>query len=181
VQVADEHDVDVDVVDVVPKLGRTPRCPAVEQQRVITLLDEITTGTPHPRPARGGFAEHGGPARRSSLFERTVAWGPVATHQLQVVLLVFGLLLGVGALLSGSRGAASCPVTALFTLVGFASHGGLDVACNFVARPIRRDLAIVALVVILFRDASRWMPRWLSAQWHLPLRKLVLAIRSRRS
>jgi NhaP-type Na+/H+ or K+/H+ antiporter len=101
----------------------------------------------------------------------------VATHQLQVVLLVFGLLLVVGALLSGIARRSFLSVTALFTLVGLAlGHGGLDVL-HFGARTeFVGDLAIVALVVILFRDGLEVDAEMLQRQWHLPLRKLVLAM-----
>jgi NhaP-type Na+/H+ or K+/H+ antiporter len=101
----------------------------------------------------------------------------VSTHQLQVVLLVFGLLLIVGALLSGIARRTVLSVTALFTLVGFAlGAGALDVL-HFGARSaFVGDLAIVALVVILFRDGLEVEAEMLQRQWHLPLRKLVLAM-----
>jgi NhaP-type Na+/H+ or K+/H+ antiporter len=103
----------------------------------------------------------------------------VSTHQLQVVLLIFGLLLVVGALLSGIARRTLLSVTALFTLVGFAlGRGGLDVL-HFAARSeFVGDLAIVALVVILFRDGLEVEGEMLQRQWHLPLRKLVLAMLS---
>jgi NhaP-type Na+/H+ or K+/H+ antiporter len=101
----------------------------------------------------------------------------VSTHQLQVVLLVFGLLLVVGALLSGIARRTALSVTALFTLVGFVlGRGALDVL-HFGARTeFVTDLAIVALVVILFRDGLEVEAEMLQRQWHLPLRKLVLAM-----
>ena len=37
-----------------------------------------------------------------------------------------------------------------------------------------RDLAIVALIVILFRDGLEVEAEMLQKAWHLPLRKLVL-------
>ena len=101
----------------------------------------------------------------------------MSTHQLQVVLLVFGLLLVVGALLSGIARRTFLSVTALFTLVGLAlGRGGLDVL-HFSARSeFVGDLAIVALVVILFRDGLEVDAEMLQREWHLPLRKLVLAM-----
>ena len=38
------------------------------------------------------------------------------------------------------------------------------------------DLATVALIVILFRDGLEVEAEMLQAHWHLPLRKLVLAM-----
>jgi NhaP-type Na+/H+ or K+/H+ antiporter len=101
----------------------------------------------------------------------------VSTHQLQVVLLVFGLLLVVGALLSGIARRTFLSVTALFMLVGFVlGRGALDVL-HFGARTeFVGDLAIVALIVILFRDGLEVEAEMLQRQWHLPLRKLVLAM-----
>jgi len=101
----------------------------------------------------------------------------VSAHQLQVVLLAFGALLVIGALLSGLARRSFLSLTALFALVGFAlGKGALDVLhfnprSGFVA-----DLAIVALVVILFRDGLEVEAEMLQTQWHLPLRKLVLAM-----
>ncbi len=101
----------------------------------------------------------------------------MSTHQLQVVLLVFGLLLVVGALLSGIARRSALSVTALFTLIGVAlGNGALDVL-HFSARSeFVGDLAIVALVVILFRDGLEVEAEMLQREWHLPLRKLVLAM-----
>ncbi len=101
----------------------------------------------------------------------------MSTHQLQVVLLVFGLLLVVGALLSGIARRTFLSVTALFTLVGFAlGRGGFDVLHFAAHSEFVGDLAIVALVVILFRDGLEVEGEMLQRQWHLPLRKLVLAM-----
>ena len=101
----------------------------------------------------------------------------MSTHQLQVVLLLFGLLLVVGALLSGVARRTVLSVTALFTLVGFAFGRGALHVLHFNARSeFVGDLAIVALVVILFRDGLEVEAEMLQKQWHLPLRKLVLAM-----
>ena len=46
-----------------------------------------------------------------------------------------------------------------------------DARSGFVA-----DLATVALIVILFRDGLEVEGEMLQSHWHLPLRKLVLAM-----
>jgi sodium/hydrogen antiporter len=90
---------------------------------------------------------------------------------------VFGLLVMAGALLSGLVQRSFLSLTALFVLTGFAlGHGGagvieLDPASGFVA-----DLAVVALIVILFRDGLEVEAEMLQTAWHLPFRKLVLAM-----
>lgn len=98
-----------------------------------------------------------------------------ASHDLQVALLVLGGVLIVGALSSNRRRLLS--VTALALLVGFVLGQGatgvlhFDPTSGFVG-----DLAAVALVVILFRDGLEVDGELLQTQWHLPLRKLVLAM-----
>ena len=93
------------------------------------------------------------------------------------VVLVFGLLLMVGALLSGIARRSFLSLTALFVLTGFAiGEGGLgwlelDPRSGFVS-----DLAVVALIVILFRDGLEVEAEMLQTEWRLPLRKLVLAM-----
>ena len=93
------------------------------------------------------------------------------------VVLAFGALLMAGALLSGLARRSFLSLTALFVLAGFVlGHGGLgwielDARSGFVA-----DLAIVALVVILFRDGLEVEAEMLQTAWRLPFRKLVLAM-----
>jgi NhaP-type Na+/H+ or K+/H+ antiporter len=92
------------------------------------------------------------------------------------VLVLGGLLVG-GALLSGLAHRSFLSLAALFVVAGFVlGRGGLDVlgldpSSGFVA-----DLAIVALVVILFRDGLEVEAEMLQRAWRLPLRKLVLAM-----
>ena len=68
-------------------------------------------------------------------------------------------------------------LTALFVVAGFLLGDGatglleVDPTSGFVA-----DLAIVALVVILFRDGLEVEEEMLQKAWHLPFRKLVLAM-----
>jgi len=96
---------------------------------------------------------------------------------IDVPLLVLGGLLVLGALLSGIAHRSFLSLTALFVVAGFALvEGGTDVleldpTSGFVA-----GLAIVALVVILFRDGLEVEGGMLRREWHLPVRKLVLAM-----
>jgi sodium/hydrogen antiporter len=96
---------------------------------------------------------------------------------LETVLLVFGGLLMVGALLSGLAKRSFLSLAALFVVAGFVlGDGGLDVL-DFGARSgFVHDLAIVALVVILFRDGLEVESEMLQREWHLPFRKLALGM-----
>src|SRR4051795_1611817 len=91
-------------------------------------------------------------------------------------MMVLGGLLIVGALLSSLAKRSFLSLTALFVVVGFAlGKGGLDVL-HFDARSGFVDqLAIVALIVILFRDGLE-VDREMLPAWRLPLRKLVFAM-----
>ena len=94
-----------------------------------------------------------------------------------VALLVLGGLLVVGALLSGLARRSFLSLVALYVLAGFLlGEGGtgvleLDAQSGFVS-----TLAIVALIVILFRDGLEVEAEMLQTAWHLPVRKLVLAM-----
>ena len=91
--------------------------------------------------------------------------------------LVFAVLLVLGALLSGVAHRSFLSLTALFVVAGFVlGDGGLKVI-HFDARgPFDTDLAVIALVVILFRDGLEVEGEMLQRAWRLPLRKLVLAM-----
>jgi NhaP-type Na+/H+ or K+/H+ antiporter len=95
----------------------------------------------------------------------------------QATVTVLGLLLMLGALVSGLARRSMLSLAALFVLAGFAlGHGGLDVV-DFRARSaFVEDLAFAALIVILFRDGLEVEGEMLQRAWHLPLRKLVLAM-----
>jgi NhaP-type Na+/H+ or K+/H+ antiporter len=90
---------------------------------------------------------------------------------------LLGALLVVGALVSGLARRSFLSLTALFVLAGFllgpagASVLEFDPRSGFV-----QELAVVALVVILFRDGLEVEAEMLQTAWHLPLRKLVLAM-----
>jgi NhaP-type Na+/H+ or K+/H+ antiporter len=96
---------------------------------------------------------------------------------LEIVLLVLGGLLMFGALVSGLVRRSFLSLTAVFVLAGFVlGDGGLEVL-DFSARSVFvHDLAIVALVVILFRDGLEVESEMLQREWHLPFRKLALGM-----
>jgi NhaP-type Na+/H+ or K+/H+ antiporter len=101
----------------------------------------------------------------------------VSAHHFQVAVLVLGALLVVGALLSGVARRSFLSLTALFALVGFLLGKGVAHVLNFSpSSAFVGDLAIVALIVILFRDGLEVEAEMLQREWHLPLRKLVIAM-----
>jgi sodium/hydrogen antiporter len=90
---------------------------------------------------------------------------------------VFGLLLMLGALLSGLAGRSFLSLTAVFVVAGFVlGQGGLDVLDLDPRSDFVQGLAVVALVLILFRDGLEVEQEMLQKAWHLPLRNLVLAM-----
>jgi sodium/hydrogen antiporter len=100
-----------------------------------------------------------------------------ATDAITTPLLVLGGLLMAGALLSGLAHRSFLSMVALFVLAGFLlGEGGADVLEFDPHSGFVSGLAIVALVVILFRDGLEVEAEMLQTAWHLPLRKLVLAM-----
>jgi NhaP-type Na+/H+ or K+/H+ antiporter len=95
----------------------------------------------------------------------------------QASVTVLGLLLMLGALVSGVARRSMLSLAALFVLAGFViGNGALDWV-DFRARSgFVEDLAFAALIVILFRDGLEVEGEMLQRAWHLPLRKLVLAM-----
>ena len=96
---------------------------------------------------------------------------------LETVLLVLGGLLMAGALISGLARRSFVSLAALFVVTGFVlGDGGLEVL-DFSARSgFVHDLAILALVVILFRDGLEVEAEMLQREWRLPARKLALGM-----
>ena len=91
--------------------------------------------------------------------------------------LVFAVLLVLGALLSGVAHRSFLSLTAFFVVAGFVLGDGALKVIHFDARgAFVSDLAVVALVVILFRDGLEVEREMLQRAWHLPLRKLLLAM-----
>jgi NhaP-type Na+/H+ or K+/H+ antiporter len=92
-------------------------------------------------------------------------------------LAVFGVLLIAGALISGLAHRTFLSLTALFVLAGFAAGPGWLDILHFDARSgFVGTLALVALILILFRDGLEVEAEMLQSAWRLPLRKLVLAM-----
>ncbi len=99
------------------------------------------------------------------------------TTSLEITLLILGALLMFGALVSGLVRRSFLSLAAFFVLAGFAlGDGGLEVLSIDPASGFVHDLTAVALVVILFRDGLEVEAEMLQKAWHLPLRKLVLAM-----
>src|SRR4051812_44021577 len=95
----------------------------------------------------------------------------------ETALTVLGALLVGGALVSGIARRSMLSLTAVFVLVGVAlGRGGFDVLRFDATGGFVSGLAVVALVVILFRDGLEVEAEMLRREWHLPLRKLVLAM-----
>jgi sodium/hydrogen antiporter len=96
---------------------------------------------------------------------------------LETALTVLGALLVAGALVSGVARRSFLSLTAVFVLAGVVlGEGGLEVLRIDATGAFVSSLAVVALVVILFRDGLEVEAEMLRTEWHLPLRKLVLAM-----
>jgi len=96
---------------------------------------------------------------------------------LDAPLAVFGVLLVSGALISGLARRSFLSLTAAFVVAGFLlGEGGLEVLELDPTSQFVQGLAVVALIVILFRDGLEVEAEMLQEAWHLPVRKLVLAM-----
>lgn len=88
-----------------------------------------------------------------------------------------GALLILGALLSGLAQRSFLSLAALFVLAGFlVGDGGLQLVSFRAQSGFVEDLAFAALIVILFRDGLEVEGEMLQRAWHLPLRKLAIAM-----
>jgi NhaP-type Na+/H+ or K+/H+ antiporter len=86
-------------------------------------------------------------------------------------------MLVVGALISGLAGRSFLSLTAAFVVAGFVvGEGGFDLIEFDPTSGFVQGLAVVALILILFRDGLQVEEEMLQEAWHLPLRKLVLAM-----
>src|SRR3954470_20632365 len=100
-----------------------------------------------------------------------------AVGDFDVAALIFGGLLVIGELASGLAHRSFLSLTAVFVLAGFLLGDGgfgvleIDPRSGFV-----HDLALVALIVILFRDGLEVEAEMLQKAWRLPLRKLIIAM-----
>jgi NhaP-type Na+/H+ or K+/H+ antiporter len=90
---------------------------------------------------------------------------------------VLGLLLVLGALLAGLARRNFLSLTAVFVVAGFVlGEGGFEVLEFDPRSDFVEILAVVALVLILFRDGLEVEAEMLQKAWHVPLRALVLAM-----
>src|SRR3954453_21395553 len=119
---------------------------------------------------------------RTSLWNLLLLWDPtrvtvLAVADFDAATLIFGGLLMAGALASGLAHRSFLSLTAAFVIAGFLlGDGGLGVIELDPRGEFVHDLAIVALIVILFRDGLEVEAEMLQTQWRLPLRKLVVAM-----
>ena len=96
---------------------------------------------------------------------------------LETALTVLGVLMVGGALVSGVARRSFLSLTAVFVLAGFVlGEGGLEVLDFDPRGQFIATLAVVALIVILFRDGLEAEAEMIQTAWHLPLLKLVLAL-----
>ena len=96
---------------------------------------------------------------------------------LEAPLAIFGVMLVVGALISGLAGRTFLSLTAVFVVAGFVvGEGGAELIEFDPTSGFVQGLTVVALVLILFRDGLEVEEEMLHEAWHLPLRKLVLAM-----
>ncbi|HET8538187.1 MAG TPA: cation:proton antiporter [Solirubrobacteraceae bacterium] len=98
-------------------------------------------------------------------------------HAFETAVVVLGGLLVLGALVSGIAHRSFLSLTALFVVAGFLLGDGafgvleFDKQSGFV-----QQLALVALIVILFRDGLEVEAEMLQKAWHLPVRNLAIGM-----
>jgi NhaP-type Na+/H+ or K+/H+ antiporter len=90
---------------------------------------------------------------------------------------IFGVLLMAGALVAGLARRSFLSLTAGFVVAGFLlGQGGLELLDLDPRSDFVQGLAVIALVLILFRDGLEVEEEMLQKAWHLPFRSLVLAM-----
>src|SRR3954453_4769747 len=93
------------------------------------------------------------------------------------VFAVLGVLLMLGALVAGLAHRTFLSLTAVFVVAGFVlGRGGLEVLEFDPQSGFVEVLAVVALVLILFRDGLEVEAEMLQRAWRPPLRKLGVAM-----
>ncbi|MGI8511833.1 MAG: cation:proton antiporter, partial [Solirubrobacteraceae bacterium] len=99
------------------------------------------------------------------------------SHDLGTAFLVLGGLLMGGALISGLTQRSFLALTPVFVVAGFLLGDDVSGVLSFdPTGDFVTTLAILALVLILFRDGLEVETEMLRDEWHLPFRKLVLAM-----
>ena len=92
-------------------------------------------------------------------------------------LAAFGVLLVGGALVSGLARRSFLSLTAAFVVAGFLlGQDGLEVLDLDPRSEFVQGLAVIGLILLLFRDGLEVEEEMLQRAWHLPLRNLVLAM-----
>ena len=115
--------------------------------------------------------------RTSATLSRVTVLAAGTGGAFDTAVLVFGGLLVFGALVSGLAHRSFLSLAAVFVVAGFVlGRGGLDVLHLGPTSTFVTDLAVVALIVILFRDGLEVESEMLATAWRLPLRKLVIAM-----
>jgi sodium/hydrogen antiporter len=98
-------------------------------------------------------------------------------HSFETAVVVLGALLVGGALVSGIAHRSFLSLTAVFVVAGFVlGHGGFEVLDFDQESGFVSQLAIVALIVILFRDGLEVEAEMLQKAWHLPTRNLAIGM-----
>jgi NhaP-type Na+/H+ or K+/H+ antiporter len=101
----------------------------------------------------------------------------LSTSIIDEELFIFGLALVGGALLAGLARRSFLSLTAVFVLAGFAlGEGGLELIELDPRSGFVEALAVVALIVLLFRDGLEVEAEMLQTAWHVPLRALAVAM-----
>jgi sodium/hydrogen antiporter len=104
-------------------------------------------------------------------------WDATEVTSFETGAAVLGGLLVLGALLSGLARRSILSLAALFVIAGFLLGDGATEVIHFKASSgFVGDLANIALIVILFRDGLEVESELLQHHWHLPLRKLAIAM-----
>jgi sodium/hydrogen antiporter len=100
-----------------------------------------------------------------------------STGPFEESMVVLGLLLVAGSLISGVARRNFLSLTAVFVVAGFIlGTGGFEVLEFDPRSGFVEILAVVALILILFRDGLEVDAEMLQREWRLPLRKLALAM-----
>ena len=98
-------------------------------------------------------------------------------HAFETAVVVLGGLLVLGALVSGIAHRSFLSLTALFVVAGFVlGDGALGVLDFDKHSGFVQQLALVALIVILFRDGLEVEAEMLQKAWHLPARNLAIGM-----
>jgi sodium/hydrogen antiporter len=101
----------------------------------------------------------------------------LSTSRIDEELFVLGLVVVAGALLAGLARRSFLSLTAVFVLVGFGlGEGGFEVLELDPRSGFVEALAVIALILLLFRDGLEVEAEMLQQAWHVPLRSLVVAM-----